>query len=293
MNEPITLSLPPVGVKILPGTTGGFETVKHYSGISYCRALFEATFGQELLVSPGSLHVCQWAPVVLGLKEASNTFERTVSPHLEAPVAGLYLAPLFFFRKDIPPDVVVMRTGPAEYEKIIRLLPRESLLEYSLFSRDATALPALLKEQTGGPSLKMIRTVNRALHGLNRFRVWHSLTTRIFRSTLATRIFDRFITRYMANMSLCRNSTVIPFLTGRVNISHFCTGGIAWGHNDPHHLTSGFPWETYRRFESQLDYPGRTEDDPRLLELLSRKGEMLRAGGSSGGCQIQARNAAS
>jgi hypothetical protein len=46
-------------------------------------------------------------------------------------------------------------------------------------------------------------------------------------------------------MSVCRNSTVIPLLTGRVNVSFFCSGGITWGRNQPDHLTSGWPWAVY------------------------------------------------
>jgi len=49
-------------------------------------------------------------------------------------------------------------------------------------------------------------------------------------------------TRTLADMSVCRNSTVVPLLVGRVNVSFFCTGGITWGRNDPDHLTSGWPW---------------------------------------------------
>jgi hypothetical protein len=39
-----------------------------------------------------------------------------------------------------------------------------------------------------------------------------------------------------------QNVTVIPLLSGRVNVSYFCSGGITWGRNDPHHVATGWPW---------------------------------------------------
>ena len=53
------------------------------------------------------------------------------------------------------------------------------------------------------------------------------------------------ISRAMADMSVCRNSTVIPLLSGQVNVSFFCTGGITWGRNHPQYLTSGWPWPAF------------------------------------------------
>jgi len=71
--------------------------------------------------------------------------------------------------------------------------------------------------------------------------LWEIFTRIAFRSTFVTKIFDKFITKYMANMSMCRNSSVMPFQTKKANISYFCTGGVAWGKNDSRHMTSGFP----------------------------------------------------
>ena len=45
----------------------------------------------------------------------------------------------------------------------------------------------------------------------------------------------------------CRNATVVPLLTGRVNVSFFCTGGITWGRNRAEHLVSGWPWPDFVR----------------------------------------------
>jgi hypothetical protein len=47
-------------------------------------------------------------------------------------------------------------------------------------------------------------------------------------------------------MSVCRNSSVVPLLSGRVNVSFFCTGGITWGRNQADHLTSGWPWSDFQ-----------------------------------------------
>jgi hypothetical protein len=58
-------------------------------------------------------------------------------------------------------------------------------------------------------------------------------------------------------MSVCRNSTVIPFLEDAGNISFFCTGGIAWGCNPPDFLTSGFPYGMIEKVIDRLDFPGK------------------------------------
>ncbi|MCP4532783.1 MAG: hypothetical protein GY831_16380, partial [Delftia sp.] len=40
-----------------------------YRGVSYCDAVSRAGAGEVLRVLPGSIQVCRWSPVVLGLKE--------------------------------------------------------------------------------------------------------------------------------------------------------------------------------------------------------------------------------
>jgi hypothetical protein len=262
MNDTvITLDLPPVGIKIVNDENGKYERIERFRGVSYCQAVLKATFGKEILLEPGSIQVCQWAPVVLGHKEAENEFERSINRRFPVGTGPFYLAPVAHFTDNRPPDVVVIRARIEDLRAIAELLGYDSFIPYADYGRDETALAMLAEGPKKGFSPWATRNVNRWLNWMNGFAFWQKTTTFLFRSTLITRLFDRFITKYMANMSICRNSTLIPFLTGRANISFFCTGGIAWGKNFPDFLTSGFPYEIYKRIEHHLSFPGSPEMD--------------------------------
>jgi uncharacterized protein (DUF169 family) len=71
---------------------------------------------------------------------------------------------------------------------------------------------------------------------------------------------ERIIKNTMGDMSVCRNSTVIPYLENAANVSFFCTGGIAWGGNEPSHLTSGIPCELFDKIYERLEFPGSTRE---------------------------------
>jgi hypothetical protein len=282
----ITLDLPPVGIKLLDNTTiGDYAGVTLFSGVSYCQAVFGATFGMELLLIPGSVKVCKWVPVVLGFKKAENEFERTIEPHLEAFTPGIYIAPLHQFRQGVSPDVVIVRTKHDHYRQIIDILGWKNFIECSGLRQDRTALHTFMMKPPSGISALAIRYFNGALDVLNRFTAWHTFTALLFGSDFVTRIFDRFITRYMANMSMCRNSLVIPFQQQRANISYFCTGGIAWGKNDSRNMTSGFPHDLFLVLDPHLDYPGKLRQDPRLHALEQTKQRLLKSA-KGRGCTI-------
>ena len=270
----IEIDLPPVGIKFLSDTVAGYEDITRFKGISYCQAVFGATFGMELLVVPESIQICQWVPIVMGFKEAENEFERSITGHLPYPTAGIYVAPLFLFKDNVTPDVVLIRTDPDNYWEIIDYVGWDSFIDPEGKGLDMTGLDTFKKSPPTGFSKWAVKNINRMLDFLNRFKLWEILTVIMFRSTLITRIFDRFITRYMANMSMCRNSSVIPFQTQKANISYFCTGGVAWGKNNSRHMTSGFPYDTFLRMDEILDYPGKRENDTRL-DQLERKKKML------------------
>ena len=280
----------PVGVRRLG--EGEEEGVPVYEGISYCDAVRRAGEGETLRVLPGSIRVCRWAPVVLGLKEPEGSFEEGLTPRLPYPTGGLLLAPLGRFPGE--PEVVVVRAAPEVLLGMVEVAGRERLWGGHEGRLDRSALPALLNDNTCAvpsnfnhgdtestelrgvlepfsvflsvlrasvvsprrkcltpvsarcaPRPWLIGAVNRALAGLARFRPWQALTHRLFRSGLVTAGFDALISRTLADMSICRNSTVVPLLTGRVNLSFFCTGGVTWGRNDPQQLTSGWPWDVY------------------------------------------------
>lgn len=268
----IVLDLPPVGIRIVREGDAVPEGAERFRGVSYCQAVLRATFGKEVLVLSDSIQVCQWAPVVLGFKEPENEFEKSIDIRFPAGTDSLYLAPITKFAGRRKPDVVVIRADAETYRTILTALGFESFIHYKDYGRDATALATFAEGPGRGFSAWAIRNGNRWLHWMNRFAWWQRTTTLLFRSTVITRIFDRFITRFMANMSICRNSTVIPLRTGLANISFFCTGGVAWGKNPSDFMTSGFPYGIYERLAPLLRYPGLPGyDAPEESALLMKR----------------------
>jgi uncharacterized protein (DUF169 family) len=277
----ITLELPPVGVKLLDEKMlEDFSNVTVFSGLSYCQAIFGATFSMELLIKPESIKTCKWVSISMGFKTPANDFERSINPHIEPFTKAVYVAPLHMFKKGYAPDAVILRTTPDNYRRIIDVLGWENFIDPEPYRQDITALNEYKMKPPKGFSAFAIKYVNKLLSALNRFAWWHNLTAVLFRSDFITKVFDKFITRYMANMSMCRNSFVIPYLTGKANISYFCTGGIAWGKNDPKNMTSGYPYEMFLKLSEKLDYPGKNKDDARLgeLEALRKKLDEIPAG---------------
>jgi len=97
-----------------------------------------------------------------------------------------------------------------------------------------------------------VAAVNHLLAALARHRAWQAFTRWLFRFPAVTAGYDALIAAALADMSVCRNSTAVPLLTGRANVSYFCTGGITWGGNHPGHVTSGWPYPLYRRLSGAL-----------------------------------------
>jgi uncharacterized protein (DUF169 family) len=251
----------PVGVRVLASAQEA-DGIPVYRGVSYCDAVRAAGEGAMLRVLPGSIEVCGWAPVVLGLEEPDSRFEEGLEPRLAYPVAGLLLARLDRFPGE--PDVVVVRARPEALQDMVQHLldPRapgphgvecgEQLWDGHGGHVDRSAIPTLLAQQSPARQA-LIGGVNRALAALARSRRWQTLTHWLFRSHLVTAGFDALISRTLADMSVCRNSTAIPLLTGQTNLSFFCTGGITWGRNHPGHLTSGWPWASYLQATRSAD----------------------------------------
>jgi uncharacterized protein (DUF169 family) len=280
------LSHPPIGIKVLPESLDGFDHIPVFRGVSYCRAVFEASFGAEWIVQPESIQVCQWAPIVLGFKKADNFFERSIRDHLPPVTAGIYLAPLHCFKKDIAPDVVLIRTSRHNMEQALDALGENRFISGNEFELDRSAVTALRK-RSNRVRLWFIEKLNALLYKLSGYQSWHRFTTFIFKSTFITYLYDRLVTRHLANMSMCRNATVLPLLQRKANISYFCTGGIAWGKNDPQNMTAGYPYELFKRIEAELDYPGKREGDPRLDALQKERDRLLtRDEITVGSCQL-------
>ncbi len=245
------MGVQPVGVKFLFKQTEALQGVRVYRGTSYCDAVRRATGNEELLVLADSILTCQWSPVILGLKSPENSFERRLAPRM-GKTWGYHLAPLSsFLRRDLEPDIIVIREEPATLKKLLSNIGWEQCALYLSGKMDKSALGILRNNKF---SLKSAATVgvNKLLAALSNKEWWYKFTEQIFRNTFACNVFDRFISLFMADMSICRNSTVIPYKTGLVNVSHFCSGGIGWGLNHPHHLTSGFPNDAFKSLSNHL-----------------------------------------
>jgi uncharacterized protein (DUF169 family) len=253
--EKLRLDVPPIGVKLLEETSDDFEAADEYRGVSYCDAVGLAASGREVLVLPGSIELCKWSPVVLGLKKPGSDFEVSLGPRVEAPVAAVYLAPLQLFREGLEPDVVILRGGRARIDRLAGMMGAGALDNRYRGEFDKSALGV---DETG-ISLKSLLTnsVNRALGRLRHSRAFDSAVKRVFKSETITNTLEKLIKRTMASMSVCRNSTVIPFLEETGNISFYCTGGVTWGGNSPRDVTSGFPYAMIAPLLERIDYPGK------------------------------------
>ena len=248
MIDATRLDPPPVGVGLLRSAQDHAE-LPLFAGVSYCQAVRQAGDGRALRVLPGSIEVCRWAPIVLGLRPPAGSFEQHLAPRLDYPTPGLLLAPLDQFPGQ--PEVVLVRTTQQVLDSLIRIVGRDQLwrghggrLEWSVVPLFAGGRYTLHH--------RTVRATNAALAFLARSRRWQAVTHRLFRSRLVTAGYDALISRTMADMSICRNSTVIPWQTGQVNVSFFCTGGITWGLNNPDHLTSGWPWPVFQRLRGSV-----------------------------------------
>ena len=250
------LDPPPVGVSLLR-SAAEHDEIPAFAGVSYCQAVRQAgegqtpdgARGQALRVLPGSIEVCQWAPVVLGLRPPEGHFEQSLAPRLDQGTPGLLLAPLDRFPGE--PEVVLLRTTPQVLESLIRMVGREQLWQGHGGRLALSAVPLF----SGGRytwHYRAVQRTNAVLAFLARSRLWQAATHRLFRSRLVTASYDAIISRTLADMSICRNSTVIPWQSGQVNISFFCSGGITWGMNNPDYMTSGWPWAVFQKLRGPL-----------------------------------------
>jgi len=251
MIDVARLDPPPVGVGLL-GSAQEHGEVPVFAGVSYCQAVRQAGEGQALRVLPGSIEVCQWAPIVLGLRPPEGHFEQHLAPRLEYPTPGLLLAPLDQFAAwQGEPEVVLLRTTRQALDSLIRMVGRDQVWQGHGGRLEWSATPLF----SGGRftfHYRAVQHTNEALAFLARSRRWQAVTHWLFRSRLITASYDALISRTLADMSICRNSTVIPWQTGQVNVSFFCTGGITWGLNNPDHMTSGWPWTVFQRLRGSV-----------------------------------------
>jgi len=248
--EKLRLELPVVGVRFLD-SLDGLQGVPRYVGVSYCDAVRRATFGEELILTPGCIEVCKWSPIILGLKEPASRFELGLEPRLEKK-AGVLVAQLSSFT-GTDPDVVIVRGRRADLQRILQEAGEGGAQTRYRGQIGRTALG------DEGISSRAILTAatNRVLARLRRWKRFDDLTRTAFRNQKITGAFEGLAKNAVADMSVCRNSSVLPFLEGAGNVSFFCAGGVTWGGNSARDMTSGWPYEVYLRFADSLDSPGK------------------------------------
>lgn len=240
----------PAGIKINPESTGNYPHWTEYEGISYCDAMRRATSDnpEALLVGPDSVNTCLWNPQVFGFRPPGDNFDLKVEYSLPQDTRSILIAPLDEYSEEHPPDVVVIRAKPGQLEKIFRALGPSGFNTEMAGSLDRSALEIFTGSPGRNRDRRRVMTVNRLLANLNRFPEWREFTKFVFKYEWTTFLFDMLLDRFLANMSICRNSTVIPYLTGKANISFFCTGAVAWGLNKPGHMTCGIPYPLTEKF---------------------------------------------
>ena len=251
----VRLPLPPVAVALGLDWDLLAGIATRYEGISYCDAVRRATAGERVAVLPGSITTCRWSRVILGFKGAQDGFERALAPRLPEGPRAILLARIDRVPDGVSPDVVILRGPLAALRPLFVAVGMErTATEFIDKWRVAASALALLSDKGEVVDSRAHRIIRRVLGRLRPLPAWKRLTAVLFKSGLVTRGFDQVIKRTMADMSMCRNSTVIPYLTGKANLSFFCTGGIAWGMNDPDLLTSGWPIDLYREIEGAVSW---------------------------------------
>jgi uncharacterized protein (DUF169 family) len=248
----VTLNVQPVGVKFYAGDHNAPAGIPSYEGMSYCDAVRRVTAGEELVLRAESINSCRWSPVVLGLKQAESGFEKRQEPRLEGTNAIL-LAPLSGFEaRGLEPDVVILRDEPGTLRYLSRMVGQNRCVREYADELDKSALGYLWEDRSDW-KVKLTLGVNRLLAILQKQEWFRRLIGSVFRSEFISDLFDRIISRTMADMSMCRNSTVIPGKTGMANISFFCSGGIAWGMNRHQNMTSGWPYPVFKELRDKVN----------------------------------------
>ena len=251
----IKLELPLVGVKFLTDSLNGFEDVEVFAGASYCDAVRNATFGKELVVAPGSIGVCRWSPIILGLKEAESDFENSLEPRLDSNTAGVYVAPLSSFPDGVVPDTVIVRGRPAQLREIAEALGPNAMQKKYTGKIGWSALG--VGERVLSAKVLLSHASNRLLGLLYRSKWFDAAIMRLTKSEELSARLEKYGKNAVADMSICRNSSVMPYVLDAGNITYFCAGGVTWGGNTPANMSSGYPYRLIEPLLGDLDYPAK------------------------------------
>ncbi len=214
-----------------------------FHGISYCECVHKATTGSgtPYLLKAESIENCHWSPIVLGFRESDCTLDLKVGYNMNN-IQALLIAPLpHYTTYGLTPDTVLVRSIPSEIAKLVKGSAREDVAWNLAGKLDSSALE-IFDSETDASEKSRVMLVNKTLARLNKYSEWRKFTKWVFSNDATTYVFDLLLDRFLANMSMCRNTTVIPLVTGDINVSYFCTGGVAWGGNRPEHVTCGMPW---------------------------------------------------
>ncbi|MDP8225747.1 MAG: DUF169 domain-containing protein [Candidatus Lernaella stagnicola] len=251
----IHLPVPPVGAKVLDSLPETMTDTPIFHGVSFCEAVDQAAHGRAHFVTAESIHTCRWVPPVLGFVEPSSKFEEDIAPTLPPGTAGVFLALLANFPESWEPDVVIVKAAPEILSRLAEMVGWD-MAAWDYVEEDRIAKSALkrLREEDRSWRTKLIKPFNNALAAMDKIPGFKKATILAFKSEAVSAAFEAFISRALASMSVCRNSLVIPYLSGRFNISYLCSGGVTWGGNYPFHLTSGWPWKLWQRLASDVDW---------------------------------------
>lgn len=258
----INFQVKPVAVKAFASPVEDLQyKVNVFRGLSYCEAVNKAISNEELLVLSDSIHTCQWSPVVLGLKEPENSFENRLKPRMEK-MWGYYISSLLsIYKRGYEPDIVLLIGSPRFLQLVLSQIGWNNCALHLAGELDKSALH-LLKEERFSFKSSLTVGFNRMVFSLSGSEWWNQFTQKLLSSPLACNIFDRFISSFMSDMSVCRNSTAIPYQTGLINASHFCSGGIGWGTNYPEYMIAGIPFYLFRilREQTKVRWQATSED---------------------------------
>lgn len=245
---------------------------------SYCDAMrlcWSGSAPQGLLVTRDTIAVCKWCPAALGLKAKETGLERKLECTMDDAYEAVYLysptAPYNPGRTPAmaeEPDVAVVVGAADDIRTIVGEMDEGDLaMEYSS-KLSVSALSTLVRKPTRRFAARARRAVKRASIALlnslfttpllaNKISV--ALVTQLFKSYAFSRISDPVIATTMAGASACVNTTVIPFLTKKANVSFVDAGTIGWADLKAGHRILGIPMRLYRRVESRMPVSPRAQ----------------------------------
>jgi hypothetical protein len=270
----ISLDIAPVGVKFLKEKEmpGNFDLVKNTDVPSYCAAIKilqdeENKYG--VLVTKNSIKVCKWCFPILGLKKPEKKLGRKITPILEEPVEGVFVFDMNTPNENHPlsdslknPDSVIIRSSKENFADIINQLNINNFTrdyDYDLKVSNITIFDSQTKYSKRTKIRRSakkvsIRLFNWAFNSkLLNNRVMNKFFNWALKKYSFSRMMEPILSKTMTMASVCRNSSVIPYLTQKGNVSYIDGGGVSdWGGNSRKNMIMGLPYHLYQQLEPDL-----------------------------------------